>query len=168
MTDRDIPSNLVPFLREVERQLDRYREALIEAQDGLGDQTDPDDVRTRIYLALRQSEYTGDRLRAEIARLATSGETADESGWMVERTTPSAPSWLSSVIPIRWNTNANAGIRFCRRQDACEVMEGIRPLEPSEPTMRVTEHIWCDMVHLAQSSPKTSDQSSGKIQREPQ
>lgn len=91
----------------------------------------------------------------ERQQMPTSGETADESGWMVERTTPSAPSWLSSVIPIRWNTNANAGIRFCRRQDACEVMEGIRPLEPSEPTMRVTEHIWCDMVHLAQSSPKT-------------
>lgn len=68
-------SNLVTVLKAVERQLDRYREALIEAQDGLGDGTDPDDVRARIYLALRENEYTGDRLRAEIERL-TAVETS--------------------------------------------------------------------------------------------
>src|SRR5262249_19674373 len=80
----DNTSNLVRLLRDVEKQLDRYREALIEAQDGLDEQADPDDVRTRIYLALRGSEYTGDRLRSEIGRLGSQSETKAQrpAGWV--------------------------------------------------------------------------------------
>lgn len=102
-------------LRLAEKQIDDYREALMEAEDGLGDGTEPDDVRTRIHLALRRKEYVGDRIRATISRCSSPETRPVVSPLDTETRCPNqCGSFLQLICPV-----------CCRR--VCDCPEGDNP-----------------------------------------
>lgn len=83
---------------------------------------------------------------------------AKDTGWLVERQFESqAPMWIThDPTGLAWTSNANASLRFCRRQDAAEFMEWyVRPWMreyEAKGTLLVTEHQWVDMVRTASSA----------------
>lgn len=54
------------LLRKVHRQIDDYREAMIEARDSLASKDDPEEVGVRLHLALSSREYLGYAIAAAI------------------------------------------------------------------------------------------------------
>lgn len=66
----------------------------------------------------------------------------EESGWVIERGSTSAPEYWTGWSGKRaWESDNSAAIRFARRQDATNVLCFLMPNEVAN--VRICEHIWC-------------------------
>lgn len=63
-------------------------------------------------------------------------DASEERGWLIESEREGYPCWWS---PINWSNDSLNATRFCRKQDAEEVI-GVFEI----PNARATEHIWVD------------------------
>lgn len=66
-------------------------------------------------------------------------EAKDETGWLIEMNDPPVYHIVSSDHDEHWTADANAALRFARREDAQAYVEHIGW---TSPPVRVAEHMW--------------------------